>query len=54
MEGGCDFQNCVLCILLLAYVWLLILVCNLVTDFLGPKYFVDEKVGNEWSDNTCI
>jgi hypothetical protein len=42
------------CILLLADVWLLILVYDLVNDFLGPKYFSDEKVGNQWSVNIRI
>jgi hypothetical protein len=42
------------CILLLADLWLLILVCDLVSNFLGPKYFSDEKVGNQWSDNIRV
>jgi hypothetical protein len=49
MEGGRDWFRIVsyvaTCILLIPHLRVLILVCNLVSDVLGPKFFSYEKWG---------
>jgi len=57
MEGVGHFQNCVLFRHLYSFTCRSVasnFSCDLVSDFLGPKYFSEEKVGNQWSDNIRI
>jgi len=57
MEGVRNFQNCDPCHHLYSFTCRSVasnFSCDLVSDFLEPKYFSEEIVGNQWSDNIRI